>query len=199
MKTKSDASTCTRDEIDLVLPECEQSLPPSTPPGSSPPPAAAINKRTFVTKADIETNNNVYASTFALVDNQIDGVQRQQGANVNKTGIDNQAYQIDEVMTSDENEQRDKGVSLTVGMSHQTVSSTSSNSTYTGVSSDDDGDSDVSTTIIDGKRAISISNFGKFAEQQQKRDGIRPMLIGPTFGHPMASAGFRAIKNAFPK
>jgi len=35
---------------------------------------------------------------------------------------------------------------------------------------DDDEDSDVSTTIIDGKRAISLHNFGKFAAQQQQRE-----------------------------
>lgn len=34
---------------------------------------------------------------------------------------------------------------------------------------DDDEDSDVSTTIIDGKRAVSLHNFGKF-EAQQKRE-----------------------------
>jgi CRISPR/Cas system-associated protein Cas7 (RAMP superfamily) len=35
---------------------------------------------------------------------------------------------------------------------------------------DEDDDSDVSTTIIDGKRAISLHNFGKFAAQQQQRE-----------------------------
>ena len=33
-------------------------------------------------------------------------------------------------------------------------------------------DSDVSTTIIDGKRAISLHNFGKFTAQQQLKRGI---------------------------
>lgn len=62
---------------------------------------------------------------------------------------------------------------------------------------DDENESDVSTTIIDGKRAISLSNFGKFAEQLEKRESSihnRPVIVGPTFGYPMASAGY--MKNA---
>lgn len=57
--------------------------------------------------------------------------------------------------------------------------------------------SDVSTTIIDGKRAISLSNFGKYAE----REGFELYHRNsqPTFGYPMASAGFRANKNNFIK
>lgn len=35
--------------------------------------------------------------------------------------------------------------------------------------SDESAESDVSTTIIDGKRAVSLHNFGKFAAQQQLR------------------------------
>lgn len=62
---------------------------------------------------------------------------------------------------------------------------------------DDENESDVSTTIIDGKRAISLSNFGKFAEQLEKRETNihnRPVINGPTFGYPLASAGY--MKNA---
>ncbi|OTF79185.1 hypothetical protein BLA29_013931 [Euroglyphus maynei] len=62
---------------------------------------------------------------------------------------------------------------------------------------DDDNESDVSTTIIDGKRAISLSNFGKFTEQREKREGGGGFMMGPTFGYPLASAGFRALKSGF--
>lgn len=43
---------------------------------------------------------------------------------------------------------------------------------------DEDEDSDVSTTIIDGKRAVSLHNFGKFAAQQQQRENKQQ--IDPT-------------------
>ncbi|CAG2101105.1 unnamed protein product [Medioppia subpectinata] len=43
------------------------------------------------------------------------------------------------------------------------------NSAFERGEGEDDGDSDVSTTIIDGKRAISLHNFGKYAAQQQQR------------------------------
>ena len=42
---------------------------------------------------------------------------------------------------------------------------------------DDDEDSDVSTTIIDGKRAISLHNFGKFAAQQQREQKTNAITL----------------------
>ena len=42
---------------------------------------------------------------------------------------------------------------------------------------DEDEDSDVSTTIIDGKRAISLHNFGKFAAQQQREQKTNPITL----------------------
>ena len=44
---------------------------------------------------------------------------------------------------------------------------TNSGITNIGYQKTDDEESDVSATIIDGKRAISLNNFGKFAAQQQ--------------------------------
>lgn len=39
----------------------------------------------------------------------------------------------------------------------------------TSITSSSSEDSEVTTTIIDGKRAVSIHNFGKFADQQQRQ------------------------------
>ena len=53
------------------------------------------------------------------------------------------------------------------------IASRCSNNTTTGTEADSE-DSDVSTTIIDGKRAISLHNFAKFTAQQQlRRDNSR--------------------------
>lgn len=217
-KTKSDASTCTRDEIDFDMnDECEK-MP---------------NKQTFVTTVEIEHNNNLVPAHYAIdpidqdnnnhVVEEADPLQMKTG-----TGIENAAYQVDDhddgdgggggggqpqletivpnVMndnvqvtkqsntTTLQQQQRDQ-LRQASPTSTKTSSSVSLSSSSSGTSSDE-GESDVSTTIIDGKRAISLSNFGKYAAQQQKKDGHRPM--GPMFGHPMASAGFRP-KTTIPK
>lgn len=69
----------------------------------------------------------------------------------NDGGVINEAYQMDiEIEDENENNKSDHHNEMSID------------------DDDDDGDSDVSTTIIDGKRAISLSNFAKFAAQQQK-------------------------------
>jgi len=153
---------------------------------------------------DKDNNNHVASDDMSL--------------ELKELGIENQAYKIDEdepeleskfegsrVIDSEQvnsaksvpNDQLVMGAKSAhaTNLLSSPVISSPSLSISSAASSDGD-DSDVSTTIIDGKRAISLSNFGKFAAQQQKREGHRPM--GPTFGHPMASAGFRA-KTALPK
>ncbi|KAJ6225471.1 hypothetical protein RDWZM_004016 [Blomia tropicalis] len=198
-KTKSDASTCTRDEIDFDMnDECEK-MP---------------NKQTFVTTVEIEHNNNLVPAHYAIdpidqdnnnhVVEEADPLQMKTG-----TGIENAAYQVDDHDDGDgggggggqpqletivPNVMNDN-LRQASPTSTKTSSSVSLSSSSSGTSSDE-GESDVSTTIIDGKRAISLSNFGKYAAQQQKKDGHRPM--GPMFGHPMASAGFRP-KTTIPK
>ncbi|XP_075677281.1 uncharacterized protein LOC113790114 isoform X2 [Dermatophagoides pteronyssinus] len=95
-------------------------------------------------------------------------------------------------------------------ISSPSPSLSSSSPISTDIDDDDDveddaaNESDVSTTIIDGKRAISLSNFGKFTEQYEKRENFfnhnphnNNSHHSTTFGYPLASAGFRAIKSGF--
>lgn len=191
-KTKSDASTCTRDEINLELPDL---------------PSHQFSKpSTFVTTVEIEHNNNVILAKYdpgelCTTDQLVNDI-----SNVPELGFENEAYQVDEeesqfksrtLLETENIINCDKVQGMPVTKLPEQEADFALSSTSASVTSSDEDESDVSTTIIDGKRAISLSNFGKFAEKQEKREGHRPM--GATFGHPMASAGFRAFKNGMPK
>lgn len=178
MKTKSDASTCTRDDIDLVLPESEQ----------------PINKQQFITKVDIERQESTALSYTIEEEKESNCPESDQSPKLsnNTEGIENRAFLVDEeetrTVTVSSETSECKSSPTELKNEHPLVDTSPSLTSYSGGSSDED--SDVSTTIIDGKRAISLSNFGKYAAQQQKQLG--PRLMGPTFGYSMASAGFRS-------
>lgn len=213
-KTKSDASTCTRDEIDLDLSDIS---PQSETPSLSVPKNMST---TFVTTVEIENthkrmianqnldeadkdnNNHMHlvpdSLTFELTKLGGDG------------GIENAAYQVDDgdeqLELELESKFEESSANVETPPSKEPKGEVSPNSPISsspatsGATSEDDGNmSDVSTTIIDGKRAISLSNFGKFAAAQQKKDGIQGRMVGPTFGYQMASAGLRPKATAFPK
>ncbi|KPM11770.1 hypothetical protein QR98_0103450 [Sarcoptes scabiei] len=105
------------------------------------------------------------------------------------------------IKTKNDSHQNDNQQHLTASKTAVSFSSGSEENASSTAQEDDrdenDELSDVSTTIIDGKRAISLSNFGKYAE----REGFELYHRNsqPTFGYPMASAGFRANKNNFIK
>lgn len=52
------------------------------------------------------------------------------------------------------------------------------------ISSSSSEDSEVTTTIIDGKRAVSLHNFGKFAEQQQRQLNLNKSRFAFTSSNP---------------
>lgn len=114
---------------------------------------------------------------------------------------------------------RNNSLESTVTLVPFDLASTCSGSSFGGSDLEDEGErdeeeaanggeeSDVSTTIIDGKRAISLSNFGKYAAQQQRRQGRGSIGGGPLdqavpqgaiFGYPIASAGFRNASRPTP-
>ena len=118
-------------------------------------------------------------------------------------GHENAAYQSTETETVFQNRDQDKKQQTRSKLSSKVSSVSALSRTSEEVSSGLDSgseESDVSTTYIDGKQAVSLSNFSKFTEQQQRKESkanggiLHPARMGPTFGYQMASAGFRSNK-----
>ncbi|KAH9516001.1 hypothetical protein DERF_006766 [Dermatophagoides farinae] len=259
IKTKSDASTCTRDDVDdlimMMANETQENHDETITATQCMTDSDSSSKQTFITKVEIESNaNDDNNNNTVIVSNYSkDSVQRTNQLNQNdkifnnnnsnndhnddgdkQFAFENRAYQIDDdddfkndnnnCLLMDENQttvqqkqMKEKPskellmISTTPSPLMKSTSSSSPSSSASSISTDidddddddvdndDENESDVSTTMIDGKRAISLSNFGKYTEQREKREGLfnRSSMIGPTFGHPLASAGFRAVKSGF--
>ena len=188
-KTKSDASTCTRD----------------------------LNTKTFICTADIENtmlnyeldeadkdNNNIVmlhsraASAIQGDIKQTGNIKHDAGYELHDMGHVNTAYQTTENDSPTKVLNSKSRSKLTSQISSVSNISRSSDDGSSGLDSGSD-ESDVSTTFIDGKQAVSLSNFSKYTEQQQRKEirangGPLPKPMGPTFGYQMASAGFRSAK-----
>lgn len=195
---KSNISTLTRDDIDLNLPAEEQMSSIEVNNNNT------ASKDSFVTTVEIEHEPKTNLPQFKVTgvdnrayDNNDDDVDQSKLAkrhmSVPKSNdIGSEAQES----TANPNVKPNQGqVNLNFEPLQQqnnsmSRSSSSASSYYEGYSEDDL--SDVSTTIIDGKRAISLSNFGKYAAHQQKR--YSGAMTGPIYGYQLASAGFRAHK-----
>lgn len=202
---KSNISTLTRDDIDLNLPAEEQMCSIEVNNNNT-----ATLKDSFVTTVEIEHEPNTNLPQFTVnkgVDNRAyehneDEAKRQSSV---PKGHHKDHHQVQGIAAQNAKSKQGQ-VNLNFGSPLQqqqqqnrsmSRSSSSASSYYEGFSEDDL--SDVSTTIIDGKRAISLSNFGKYAAHQQKRFNNAGAMTGPIYGYQLASAGFRAHKSVASK